>query len=94
MIRIIKIHKRLAYINNPHEAITDFKWINESTNESGQSSREAMVNFIDNQKGKAYVRSGNLKAFCYTRRIGNNSKFLQTYSDGKFNDNLLSLPEF
>lgn len=35
-VRITCIHKSGGYHENPHEAISDFGWINEATNATGK----------------------------------------------------------
>ncbi len=92
-VRITCINKDGGNHQNPHEGITDYGWINESTNKTGKSTRSQMVSFIEDNNGKAYVEdaAGN-KVYCYVRSI-NNVKFLQTYSNDKPTDNLLTLKE-
>ena len=53
-----------------------------------------IVDFIDNQGGKAYVDEGGYRAYVYVRTPNVGPKFLQTYADGKWQDNLLSLPKW
>ena len=91
-VRITCINKDNGNHNNPHEAITDFGWVNESTGASGKSTRNQMVNFLDNQNGRAYVKNGQNIAYCYTRQ-GRNGRFVQTYADNTPTDNLLQLRE-
>lgn len=94
MIRITCIRKDGGYHSNPHEGITDFGWVNEETRAGGESSREQMVNFLENQNGKAYVKNsiGNIAYVgVVTPMVG--AKYLRTYADGIWTDNLLSLPE-
>lgn len=91
-VQIIAIRKDNGNHDNPHEAITDFKWISRVGNSVGESTRVAMVEYIENSN-KAYVSNNASKVYCYVRSNGN-IKFLQTASDGYYNNNLLSLPEF
>ena len=92
-VRVTCINKSGGYHENPHEAISSFGWINESTNATGRSDREAMWKFV-NDGGDAYVRDakGNVaKLIAKTNSRG--THYLQTVSDGKPSDNLLALPE-
>lgn len=91
-VKITCIKKDSGNHNNPHEGITDYGWIN-SNEKTGQSTRSAMVKWIEDGN-RAYVTDtyGN-KAYCAIRTSPSGNKFLQTYSDGNYNNNLLSLPE-
>ena len=93
-VRIRCIKKDHGNHDNPHEGITDFGWVNEQTRATGQSTREGMVQFLEKQGGKAYVKDifGNI-AYIGIVTSGWGTKYLRTYADGKWTDNLLSLPE-
>ena len=52
-----------------------------------------MVHFIETQNGQAYVTDGVYTAYLYVNRIGQGPKFVQTYADGIWTDNLLALPD-
>ena len=94
MVRITCIKKDGGNHQNPHEGITDFGWINEETRARGQSTREQMVYFLEIQNGKAYVKDslGNV-AYIRVWVAASGVKYLRTYADSKWSDNLLSLPE-
>jgi len=93
-VRITCINKDNGNHDNPHEAIFNFGWTNESTRDSGNSSMAQMVDFIDtNPSGSAYVRAGQRTVTCYTRMGRSGNKFVQTHADGTPTDNLLELPE-
>jgi hypothetical protein len=77
---------------NPHTAITRLGWLNESSNQRGISTREELWQWIKNG-GEAYVKDalGNIV------RVGadvneHGTKYVRTYADGKWTDNLLALP--
>lgn len=93
-VRITCINKDNGNHNNSHEAIAKLGWLDESTGKSGICARLEMVEFIEKEKGVAYVidRLGN-KAYLYVRTSVNGNKFVQTISDGEYSDNLLALPE-
>ena len=93
-VKIICINKDAGNHYNPHEAIERFGWLNESTKESGYATMGEMIKFLE-AKNTAYVvgRSNPaLKAFLYVNER-NGKKFVQTYADGKWSDNLLQLSE-
>jgi len=93
-VRITCIKKDNGNHNNPHEAIEYLGWLNEATGESDTCTRLTMVDFIEKKNGIAYVvdRYGN-KAYLYVRSSVNGNKFVQTYADKKYSDNLLALME-
>ena len=91
-VRITCINKDNGNHDNPHEAISHYGWKNESSNETGKSNRQTMVDWVK-EGNKAYVRSGENTAYCGVRKSSTGTEFLQTHSDGYYNDNLLSLIE-
>jgi hypothetical protein len=91
-IRITCINKDQGNHTNEHEGITHYGWLVPNGN-SGKFNRTQMVDWLD-KKNKAYVQSGLKKAYCYVRTNPKDSvKFVQTYADSTYSDNLLSLPE-
>ena len=93
-VRVTCIRKDGGNHQNPHEEITDFGWANEQTRATGRSTRAQMIEFLERQNGSAFVkdRSGNV-AFIGVVITSWGTKYLRTYADGKWTDNLLSLPE-
>lgn len=86
MVKIIAVHMEGG---ERHEHIAEVKWV-EATKE-GQSTRAKMVEFIEGG-GKAYVTDG-----ANTVDVGvvnATPKYIRTYADGKWTDNLLALPRF
>lgn len=92
-IRITCINKSQGFHADPHHAIESVGWVNDQTGETGKSAREAVYNWIRNN-GIAYVLdSRNNRARVGTRENTYGTKFLQTYADDVWTDNLLALPE-
>jgi hypothetical protein len=93
-VRITCINKQAGYHQDPHHAIEYLGWVNEETGESGKSARVLMYDWLKNKGGVAYVfdKFGN-KAFLYARENAAGTRFVQTYADNVWTDNLLSLPE-
>jgi hypothetical protein len=92
-VRIVCINKDNGYHQNPHEAIQFLGWLNESTNETGKSSRIDIYNWLlaGNQ---AYVKDGLGSAvFLQTAISPSGTKFVRTVADRRETNNLLSLPE-
>lgn len=93
-IRITCISKSGGNHDDPHHAISDLGWINDQSGETGKSSRLQVYDWIKSQNGVAYVRdSGGHEARVGTREHTNGTKYLQTYADQVWTNNLLALPE-
>lgn len=93
-IRITCINKSGGDHQDPHHAISDLGWVNDQDGVPGKSTRLQVYDWIKNQNGVAYVtdRYGN-RVNVGTREHANGTKYLQTYADQVWTDNLLSLPE-
>lgn len=91
-VRITCVDKPSGDLQNPHEAISEYGWLNESTGETDVASREKMVDWVKSG-GEAYVKDvwGNIIE-CRLRVSVNGTEFLQTVTDNKWTNNLLSLP--
>jgi hypothetical protein len=72
--------------DNPHEGITHLG------NAKGKWTRQQVVDWIENKSNTFFTLvQGNRGDIGVVN--GPNGKYLRTYADGKWNDNLLSLPE-
>lgn len=93
-IRITCINKSNGYHADPHHAISHLGWIEDATGKIGKNTRLEIWDWIKNQKGVAYVLDarGN-KAYVRTRENANGTRYLQTYADEAWTNNLLALPE-
>lgn len=89
-------HRRMSPPNSfDHDHITDLKWRELGTASTGQNTRQEIVDWLDNQGGRAVVSPGPNQSEVGTVDPGNGrAKFLRTYADGQWNNNLLSLPTF
>ena len=77
---------------NGHEHITDVKWKDPADSQVGQTSVAGMVDCIENKKGVAKVTDGR-----HTVDVGvvdARPKYIRTYADKVWTDNLLALPRF
>ena len=92
-IRITCINKDNGNHANPHEAISRFGWVEDGTTQVKHSTLSQMVEFLGNKLNSAYVSSGNVSALCYINKSAYGNLFIQTYSDNRWQDNLLNLPE-
>lgn len=94
-VRITCINKAGGYHYDPHVAISDLGWVNDSTGASGKSTRLQVYDWLkQSTENRAYVldRFGN-KAYVYPRENVQGTKFVQTFGDRVWSDNLLALPE-
>jgi len=72
--------------NNPYEGITHLG------NSSGKWTRQQVIGWIESKANTFFTLvDGNRGDIGVVD--GPNGKYLRTYADGKWNDNLLSLPE-
>lgn len=78
---------------DPHEAISRIGWINESTGAQGISTRLEIYEFIKG-KGEVYVTGPNSnRVYVGTRESSaTGTKYVQTYADNQWNNNLLAQP--
>lgn len=77
-----------------HEHITDIRWVKDGTTDQKSSTRAEMVKFVEGG-GEAYVKdSDGDVAFLRVRVSAAGNKYVQTYADYTWKDNLLALPRF
>ena len=93
-IRCIAI--RMSKGGHKHEHITHILWI-PALNQGAKAqvnTRAEMVAFVE-KGGKAYVEDddGDV-AYLGVRKSAAGNKYVQTYADRIWNDNLLALPRF
>lgn len=75
-----------------HEHIIRFKWRNPSDGDTGENSKQEMVDWLRKPGSSAYVKDGDGKV--QVGIVEGNPPYLRTHADGKWSDNLLALPEF
>jgi hypothetical protein len=93
-IRITCISKANGHHSDPHHAIQRLGWLEDGTSNTGNNTRLEIYDWIKNQNGSAYVLdSRKNKAYVGTRENSLGTKYLQTYADQVWTDNLLALPE-
>ena len=90
---IYAIRKANGDHDNPHEAISAYAFIDPISGAKYYDIRENFVKWIL-QGNRAYVLDGSTRVNCYVNTSARGNKFLQTYANGKYSDNLLRLPEF
>jgi hypothetical protein len=93
-VQVTCISKSGGYHADPHHAIERVGWIEDGTGKTGNNSRLEMYDWIKDKQGRAYVRDGRgHSAIVGTRENANGTRYLQTYADGVWTDNLLAQPE-
>jgi hypothetical protein len=96
-VKITCISKDNGNHMNPHERITNMNWTNESTGTTGRNTLDEMVAFVEKHGDRAaYVKDwkGDVAYIdVVTPKETWRKKYLKTYADGIFNDNLLALDE-
>lgn len=93
-VRITCIKKQGGYHEDPHHAIESVGWTNEQDGGTGSSTRIEMYDWIKNRGGAAYVRDNQGSSVAVgTAESSTGTKFIRTHADGKWNNNLLALPE-
>lgn len=75
-----------------HEHISSVRWRNPADGKTDESTKATMVDWIDNQKGVAKVQSNTGDVMVGT--VDGSPKYLRTYANGKWTDNLLALPKY
>lgn len=85
-------HIRLSGGTN-HEHIVHLWWTNSSTGQTGDNTRGAIVSWIEDESGEAYVEdAAGHRADVGVVKPQFGAKYLRTYADGQWTNNLLSLP--
>ncbi len=92
-VRITCINKANGFHEDPYVAIQTLGWVNEQTGAMGKSSREAMYDFVVNQRGSAYVTAGAVRAELIGLISPHGTRYVKTRTDSTDRDNLLKLPE-
>ena len=93
-VRITCITKDNGNHENPHTAIQSLGWLEDGTSKKGTSTRLEMYDWVKNQSGDAYVRDGSGNTVrAGTAESSRGTKYVRTYRDNTWTDNLLALPE-
>lgn len=90
MIYITAVHMTEGGSSNEH--IASVRWSNPENGKSGESSTPTVVDWIDNKNGVAKVESNPNDVMVGT--VDAAPKYLRTYADGRWTNNLLALPRF
>jgi Protein of unknown function (DUF3892) len=78
-----------------HEHISSLQWRNTQTGATGQSTRQAIVEWLEESKAnQAVVAGGGTWVYVGVHRAPQGPAYLSTYADGDWTNNLLALPRF
>lgn len=75
-----------------HQHIERLWWSDSSSGDSGDNSRAEIVSWIENQDGKAYVEESGHRVDVGVVDPDVGPKYLRTYADRVWTNNLLALP--
>jgi hypothetical protein len=87
-------HRRMSPGGTRNEHITDVFWQGDAGEGANSATKAQMVEFIDVQKGSAYVQGRQSRSQVGTVHEQGKTPYLRTYANGQWDDNLLSLPPF
>jgi hypothetical protein len=76
-----------------HEHIIRLWWTDPASGKTGDNSRVQIVSWIEDEHGKAHVEDAlGSRADVLVVTPAQGPKYLRTYADGRWTDNLLALP--
>jgi hypothetical protein len=87
-IQIVCANKPSGNLQDPHEAISDYGWVEDNTGLSGIWTRQIMVNWVRGG-GVAYV--GHPTVICEILISPRGTEYLRTKADGIWRNDLISL---
>lgn len=87
-------HVRFSGQEKTHQTIVRYAWTNTATGSTGDNDKPSMVSFVDSKKNKVVVGTGTNEVQVGAVHPDGGQPYLRTYADGKWTNNLLSLPTF
>jgi hypothetical protein len=92
-IRIVCINKAAGQHENLYVAISHLGWQEYGTAAAGKWTRERLYDWIEYERGEAFVESVGSKVRVMTAVTARGTKYVKTQPNNTENDNLLRLPE-
>lgn len=86
-------HVRYGGNQKTESSIEHYRWTNRADGNVGTNDKPSMVEWVDGG-GRAYVGSGAARAEVGVVRPSGERPYLRTHADGRWTNNLLSLPTF
>lgn len=87
-------HVRFGSTRKTEDEIVAYRWKDLGSGQIGESDKPSLVAWVDNESNKAYVGSGTNLVYVTSVHPANSQPYLRTYADGKWTNNLVSLPPF
>ena len=78
--------------DNPHEAISAYRYFDDQTGLTDTKDRATVVSWVKSGTPAYVIDSYGHKVYCKVNVSKSGTEFLQTYSDNIWTDNLLALP--
>jgi hypothetical protein len=78
---------------NTHQHITRLWWSNPADGKTGENTRAEIVLWIERENGKAYVEEAGHRVDVLVVTPVSGPKYLRTYADATWKNNLLALPQ-
>jgi hypothetical protein len=74
-----------------HRAIESFEWVNDRTQTAGNTPKEAMYNWIVNQRGSAYINVDRENIFLFGVSTTPGDHYIRAAKNNTWTDDLLKL---
>lgn len=87
-------HVRFVSTAKTHDMICHFQWRSDADGAPGASSSVDLVEWIDQQRGTAFVGTGDERMQVAVLHPGAGSPYLRAHANGRWTNALLGLPEF
>ncbi|GAA3663778.1 DUF3892 domain-containing protein [Microbacterium marinilacus] len=87
-------HIRFGGTQRTHDEIVRYKSRDNSNGKTYEDDKPSLVAWVDEDGNNAYVGSGSNRVPVGVVKPNDTDPYLRTHADGKWTNNLLSLPTF
>lgn len=87
-------HVRFGSTTKTEDEIVRYRWKNIGSGTTGESDKPTLVAWVERNPGAASVGSGTNRVEVRVVDPVRGQKYLRTYADGKWTNNLVNLPTF
>lgn len=87
-------HVRSGSTKKTEDEIVRYKWKEVGSTSVGENDKPSLVAWVDDKSNRAYVGSGSNRVNVASVHPNYGQPCLRTHADGKWTNNLLSLPTF
>ncbi len=91
LIQVTAVHMVGGY---EHQHIVKMRWRNTTTAVTGEVTRAEMVTYVRDKPNTAYCSDANGQNAAYLQVVNATPSYVRTFADGKWSNNLLSLPRY